>query len=255
MLRAGLVFLGILLASLGTARADKLTLALSTNDIEINSAFNGLQLTIFGVIEGDEGQAPATTDYDVAVVILGPRQSVVARRKDRIAGIWANSGGQTILNPPSFYAISTSGPLPALATPAVRERLQLGFNDMAFVYEGRALVNDPSAAEFRDAFIRLKEEAGLYDEQEGVTFVGDFAFRTAVFMPTSIPVGTYTAVAYVLSDGELVARAEETITVSKTGAEAALASFARGQALAYGILCVALALAIGWLGGVIFRRD
>jgi hypothetical protein len=31
--------------------------------------------------------------------------------------------------------------------------------------------------------------------------------------------------------------------------------FAHSQALAYGLIVVALALFIGWLGGVIFRRD
>ncbi len=237
-----LVLCAVLLGTISIARADKVTLALSTNDIEINASFNGLQLTIFGVIEGDEGQAPSTTDYDVAVVVLGPRQSVVARRKDRVAGIWANSGGQTILNPPSFYALNTSGPLAALANDGVMDRLQLGFDNIAFVYEGRPLVNDPSADEFRQAYIRLKEEAGLFHEEEGITFVGDYAFRASVFMPATVPVGTYTAIAYVLSDGELVARAEQTINVSKTGIEATMATFSRSQSLVYGILCVALAI-------------
>jgi uncharacterized protein (TIGR02186 family) len=254
MMRLWLLMAAFLLAATG-AQADKLTIALSTTDIQINAAFNGVPVTVFGVLEGDDGSAPATTDYEVAIVVIGPRQSAVLRRKDRVLGVWANSGAQTIINPPSFYAISTSTALDGIASPAVMERLQLGFDNLAFVYQARALVNDPGAAEYRDAFIRLKEEAGLFAESEGVSFVGDYVFRTTVFMPTTVPVGTYTAIAYVLANGELVARAEETITVSKTGAEATLASFARSQALVYGILCVALALAIGWLGGVIFRRD
>ena len=31
--------------------------------------------------------------------------------------------------------------------------------------------------------------------------------------------------------------------------------FARNQSLLYGLICVALALIVGWLGGVVFRRD
>ena len=34
-----------------------------------------------------------------------------------------------------------------------------------------------------------------------------------------------------------------------------MAAFARNQSLVYGLLCAALALFVGWLGGVIFRRD
>ncbi len=34
-----------------------------------------------------------------------------------------------------------------------------------------------------------------------------------------------------------------------------MSAFARSQSLLYGLICVVLALTIGWLGGVIFRRD
>ncbi len=34
-----------------------------------------------------------------------------------------------------------------------------------------------------------------------------------------------------------------------------MSTFAHSQALLYGLICVALALVTGWLGGVIFRRD
>jgi hypothetical protein len=34
-----------------------------------------------------------------------------------------------------------------------------------------------------------------------------------------------------------------------------MAAFARTQSLPYGIIVVAMALLVGWLGGVIFRRD
>jgi uncharacterized protein (TIGR02186 family) len=255
MVRASLLIAALIALFIAPAHADKVTLALSTNDIQINANFNGMSLTLFGVIEGEEGQSPISRDHQVAVVLLGPRQTTVVRRKDRVAGIWANSGGQTILNPPSFYAVNTSAPVNEVAAPAVLDRLQIGFDHLSFVYQGRALMNDPAAQEFREAYIRLKQEAGLFKQLEGVTFFGDYAFRASVFMPASIPVGTYTAIAYVLADGELVARAEDTIIVSKTGFEATMTNFARNQSLVYGILCVALALAIGWLGGVIFRRD
>jgi len=56
-------------------------------------------------------------------------------------------------------------------------------------------------------------------------------------------------------DVSLVARAEDTLLVSKTGVEDNLFNFAHGQSLIYGLLCVLTALTVGWLGGVIFRRD
>lgn len=239
----------------GAAHAERLTIALSTTAIEISASFAGVPLAIFGVIEGDEDAAPPDADYRVAVVVFGPRESVVVRKKDRILGIWANREARTIVRPPAFYALSKSAPLADIAVRGTLARLQLGFDNIAFVYEARPTVNDPGAAEFRDAFIRLKQNARLYSQDGEITFIGNTVFRATALLPANIPVGSYTAVAYLFAHGELVARAEDRIVVSKTGFEATMATFARTQSLPYGVLVVALALVIGWLGGVIFRRD
>ena len=53
----------------------------------------------------------------------------------------------------------------------------------------------------------------------------------------------------------LIARAAERMTVSKTGFEETMSNFAHNQALIYGLICVVLGVTIGWLAGVIFRRD
>lgn len=244
------------LAAGGAARAENLTIASSLTEIAISASFTGTPLTIFGVIERDETSAlPLDADYKVAVVVLGPRNSVVERRKDRVFGIWANAAAQTIINPPSVYLLNTSVDLPRLASAAVLERLQLGFDNIDFVYQGHATVNDPAAAEFRDAFLRLKQQSRLYSQEVGVSFIGNLVFRTTARLPASLPVGDYTVVGYLFSGNELIARDEEKFTVSKAGFEATVASFAHTQSLPYGLLVVALALAVGWLGGVIFRRD
>lgn len=254
-MRAALIA-AALLATAGVARAETLTIASSLNDIAINSSFSGVPLTVFGVIERDDTSVlPDDADYRVAVVLLGPRYSVVARRKDRVLGLWVNAAGQTIINPPSVYILNSSVEVPQLAPPSILQRLQLGFDNIAFVFEGHATVNDPSAAEFRDAFLRLKQEDGLYSETVGVSFIGNLVFRTTARLPANLPVGDYTVVGYLFSGNELIARDEEKITVSKAGFEATLASFAQTQALPYGLILVAMALTVGWIGGVVFRRD
>jgi uncharacterized protein (TIGR02186 family) len=112
-----------------------------------------------------------------------------------------------------------------------------------------------AAPEFRDAFIRLQAQAGLFAETTGLEFLGDTIFRSTIFLPANIADGRYTVLAYLFSGQSLVAAAEGNFTVSKIGFEQTVASFAAGQPLLYGILCVALAIFVGWLGGVIFRRD
>ena len=247
--------IALALAATGTALAEKLTIALSSPDVTINSSFAGANLTVFGVIDRGGTATASTPGYEIAVVLQGPPETVVARRKERILGIWANAASERFEAAPSFYAVSTSTEIGALANPPVLGRLQLGIDAITFHYAGRAAANDPPAAGFRDAFVRLKQRTRLYQQQVDVRFVGDVIFRTTFRLPASIPIGPYRADAYLFSAGQLVARADESLIVTKTGAEDTLSAFARNQSLLYGLICVALALVTGWLGGVIFRRD
>jgi uncharacterized protein (TIGR02186 family) len=255
MSRVAALTLALVFAAAGSALAEKLTVALSTPEVTINSNFTGTAVTVFGVIDRDARSVSGVGGYDIAVLLLGPRETVVARRKDRILGIWANAASETFEAAPSFYSLSTSVNTEDLATPPVLERLQLGFDNIAFRYAGRSAANDPAVAPFRDAFIRLKDSSQLYHQQVGVDFIGNLIFRTTLYLPANIPVGTYTADAYLFSDRLLIARADDKLRVTKTGLEDTLSTFARNQSLLYGLICVALALSIGWLGGVIFRRD
>ena len=239
----------------GSAQAEKLTIAVSTPAVQIDSNFTGTGVTVFGVIQQDTTSVvPAGGTYGVAILIVGPPESVVVRRKDRVLGIWANAGAETLLRPPGFYALSTSGALAGLAGATTLQRLQIGLGNLGFVYADRAS-DDPAGTEFRNAFVRIKERAGLYHEDAGVTFIGDLVFRATVHLPANIPVGRYTVLAYIFAGGDLIAHAQESIDVSTTGLEATMTDFARNQALLYGVICAALAVFIGWLGGVIFRRD
>jgi uncharacterized protein (TIGR02186 family) len=252
--RVALLLLAIVAAT-GAARAEKLTVAVSTPEVRISSNFAGTPVTVFGVIEDGTPVIGAVGAYKVAILVLGPTESVVARRKDRVLGVWANRAARTIGGAPSFYSLTTSEDLDTLASPAVLQRLQIGFDNIVFAFDGLTLAKDPETQEFRDAFIRLKTQAGLYEQNADVGFVGNLIFRSSAFLPANIPVGRYTVLAYLFSGGELIAHAQDRIEVSKTGFEGTMAAFARNQSLVYGVLCAALALFVGWLGGVIFRRD
>ena len=237
--------------------AEKLTIALSSEEVRIDSNFAGTGLTIFGVIEREPGDTmPIDARYHVAAVMRGPGQNVVARRKDRLVAIWANNASETFIAAPSFYAATTSGPHADLAPPEELKRLQVGFDNIGFTYQARGSINDPAADPFRAAFLRLRQEEGLYTEGIGaVNFIADNVFRTTLWLPTNVPVGRFTVEVMLFADDELLARAEQRVQVYKIGLEERLFAFSRNESLVYGLATVLLALFTGWLAGVVFRRD
>lgn len=248
--------LAALFSIAGDAYAERLTVALSTPEVRIDSNFAGAPITIFGVIERDAQTVSRGGKYEIATVVLGPPESVTARRKDRFLGIWANNASETILGAASFYMANATGAVADLAADALLRRFQLGLDNIGFSYRGRVGRNSPAAAEFRDAFVRIKQKEGLYSEKAGgVSFIGDTIFRTTVRIPANAPVGFYQVKAFLFADGAILARTDESFVIVRTGFEQLTFTFAHEDAFIYGIVCVALALFTGWLAGVIFRRD
>ena len=254
---ASVLFAGaLLLVAPRPASAEMLTMALSTEEIRIDSNFTGTTLTIFGVIERDATTVSRASTYEVAIALRGPAESFVVRRKDRILGIWANAASETILGAPSFYAIASSKPLEEVSTEPLLKRFAIGFDSLHYNFGNRGALDNPETREFRDAFLRLKRESGLYVEQpNGVSFIGDAVFRATIWIPANVPDGLYTANVYLFSGDALLAQESETITITKTGFEQYVYAVSRNYAAAYGLACVALAIFTGWLAGVIFRRD
>ena len=256
MSRIALIF-GLLLA-LGTSnglRAEQMTVTLSTEEIRVDSTFTGDTVTVFGVVERDAATVSRSAGYDVAVLLRGPEQSVVERRKDRFAFIWVNAGSQVITGP-SVYRLNTSSALTEVSVDPVLDRHHLGFDHLALKLG--AGPDDTRSDEFRDAFIRLKVKDGLYSEQpDGVSFLGSRqdVFQSALRVPASAPAGDYTVEVFLFSGNALLAEESLPLTITKVGFEEIVSNAADEQPLIYGVICVVLALFVGWLGGVIFRRD
>lgn len=247
-------FTVLLLALFGApAAAQDLTIALSTEEVRITSNFTGTELTLFGVVADDPD--PPEDGYDIAITLRGPSQNVAVRRKDRVAGVWINRASKTVLAMPSFYALRTSVPLDEIGDVTLLRRNFLGAANLGFVYRDSLMINDPDGEEFRQAFLRLKTEGGLYSEAVTVDFLGEQVFRATIALPANTPVGTYRAEVRVFSDGALVALDREEMTVARSGGERLFFEASRTQPVLYGLASVALALFVGWFGGVVFRRD
>lgn len=253
MRRAALALLAGLSVS-AEARGETLIVTLSTGEVQINSNFTGTAVTVFGAIERDAATIARPGAYDLAVVLKGPDQDVVTRRKEQFLGVWVNRAAATLGGVPAFYAVQSTRPLEAVAEASVLDRLELGLEHVTIAPEES--IDPATAADFAAAFRRLKEESGLFAETaEAVRMLGTSVFQTTFVLPAHIPIGAYEASVYLFSDGALLGAATAPLTVSKTGFEQFMFVAAQRQPLIYGAAAVLLALLFGWLAGIIFRRD
>ncbi|MDF1790810.1 MAG: TIGR02186 family protein [Thalassobaculaceae bacterium] len=228
------------------ARAQQdLVADLSDHLVAITTGFTGADVLLFGAIEG-EGQ--------IVVTVTGPRGDVTVRRKERVVGVWANVESVTFVNAPSFYAVASTEPLENVANADIRQRQQIGIENIAMHPDDRE-VDPGTAAIFRAGLVRNKRAAGLYsDAALPITVLSNRLFRTRIHLPANVAIGTYTVAVYYLRDGSAVHAQTTPLVVSKTGIGADIFLFAHTNSAAYGVLAIIVAVAAGWLAAWIGRK-
>jgi uncharacterized protein (TIGR02186 family) len=250
-LRALLLAAGLILAHASGARAERMIVTLSGDQVHITSTYTGSELVVFGVIERDSASGPRVEPYDVVVTSIGPSVRAVVRQKERVGPVWVNLNQRKFFDVPSIIAVLASRPLPEMTTIEFRRRFRLGIEPII-----ESTATDSPDVQFQEALIRLKKEAGLYREDgEGVRFLTPTVFRATVPVPATAPVGRYAVDISLLAGGVQVARADTAFFVDKAGFEALVVRSARSNPVVYGIATAAMAIAFGWLASIIFRRD
>jgi uncharacterized protein (TIGR02186 family) len=254
---AAILAAALWLADVGPAAAERLVISLSTHRVLINQNFTGVELTLFGTVEPDAASVGrAGGGYTVVVTVIGPRESVVTWRKERVLGIWVNAHSKTFVNAPTYLAVLANRPIDAIASPEILRRFQIGLAQFPLMEQPGATVATPVDDAFRAAFVRVKREHGLYREQSNaVTFLTPNLFRAAIALPANVPVGEYEVDVKLLIEGAMLARDSTAFEIIKAGFEQFVASAAREHGVLYGLATAMLALMTGWLGSVVFRRD
>lgn len=224
-----------------------------------------------GTVVRVEGTAPA--GFRLALVCAGPEGRVELKRKGKVWKLlWMNVGSVTFERVPSLYLASAevggAGP-DGLSLPA-ELRLGLGYRGVeAQVLPAEA--DEGTRSLFRE-FIRLKERERLFALTElrreipsdeaatpgGAVLVGlgrpvrPVRVSAEFALPASAPPGAYQIRMIGVRDGQGEILAAAGLTVTRVGLARLVASMAQSHGLVYGLLCVAAALAAGFLSGILF---
>ena len=239
------------------AAAERLVVSLSNHQVQITSNFAGEKLVLFGTVEAGKNAPERPADYDLVVTVTGPRETYRTMLKQRVVGIWVNTESREFVDVPSYLAVLSNRPLDALANAETRRRLQIGINDFILTQRiGPDLADTVHNDPFRLAFVRLKRKEKLYDQSpSAVTFLTPMVFRAEIPLPANVRTGEYKIDVKLLSGGALVARTTTGLEVFKTGFEQYVAQGAADFGLLYGVLTILMALSIGWIASVMFRKD
>ncbi|MEX2696476.1 TIGR02186 family protein [Rhizobium mongolense] len=232
-----------------------LEIGTSSSEIAITSDFRGADLTIFGALTNTDNLLLAVGQYDVVVVLEGPREDATVRKKERVFGIWINTDSMTFEGVPHSYSMSSSRSIDDVVTPLDLTDQGIGIDHIPLTPVG--FVGDGSSlGEFRTAFRRLQQTGGLYErDPTGVRFVSSNLFKASLRLPANIPNGVHTVRAYLFKSGVFVTQKSVPLRVIKTGIEQMLTDAAHGQPIPYGMFAVFLAIVTGWGASIVFRKD
>ncbi|MEO1744901.1 MAG: TIGR02186 family protein [Pseudomonadota bacterium] len=258
-LRALIISLIILLAASELpARAqptlqERIEIGLSKEAVDITSNFAGETLTIFGAIDNVDPLVQRQGRYDVFVVLTGPASNIVARRKERVFGVWMNVDNLELPQVPLSYLVASTRFPRDIAERTTLERLSLDLEHLKLIGDEFLMEAHP---EFLEAVRRIKKDEALYRSfPGGVQFISQSLFKAQLELPANVPLGQHTARAYLFKQGALVAQTRTSMVIRKAGLEFAIFELSRNQGLIYGLASVLAGLIIGWLGRIVFKRD
>jgi uncharacterized protein (TIGR02186 family) len=223
----------------------KLTVDISEPVLEITTGFTGDTLTLFGT---------ADPMGDIVIVVRGPRNDTVVRRRKDIVGLWINSESMTFKNVPGYYNVASSKPMAEIASQDIRIANRLGINSLTFEAEGEASTEKYNR--FLEALIQNKQLGNLYSlTPDAITPLGEQLFKTRIYMPSNVPLGDYEIRAYLFQDGALVDQTSHPFAIKQVGVAAKVHDFAFDKPFLYGLSVILFALFSSLLAILLLRRD
>ncbi len=254
MIRGWLVLILLLSPALAVAQnVPKLVPDVSQRQINIQSGFTGEDMLLFGAIIYPRGVAPEG-QIDVAVVLRGPTRAITLREKQKFAGIWVNADSTDFRSVPAYYAIASSRPLNKIVNSKTAAIYELGLDKLQLSPTGE--LDAKEQRRFVTGLVDLNRRNGLFRQQAGTVEITDqVLYRARLQIPSSVPVGLYTAETLLIRDGRVIVADDNVeIRIDKTGFEQFVTILAQNYSLLYGAIAVLISLLLGWFAGFVFRR-
>jgi uncharacterized protein (TIGR02186 family) len=209
--------------------------------IEVEVNYNDSRVIVFAATP-----QPENPTSGIAVALVGP---VVPHRLIRRSP----AGEQRIefVAAPQVFAVGAEPVVTATVSPETM--IQAGLNAQASALPRLDQLLSPSLVDWREAFVDLKMEKGLYTfgDADFRRFEGGLR-RASIALPVNAPPGEYSVRAVAFRDGRMVGESRQTFTLARSGLDETLFDLSRQHGLIYGFVAVLLGAIVGgiaaWLG-------
>jgi uncharacterized protein (TIGR02186 family) len=213
-------------------------------EVKANLFFNGAKVEVQGTV---------LPGYEVAILCRGKANHLALRRKGKVWGVlWMNVGDVAFDRIPSLYLLSTSAPVPGLASPAVLQQLGIGYPALA----ARAGQDGDDQTYFRE-LVKIKEKEGTFAVREGAVQLlpgagGIRQVRAECTLPSTVPVDGYEVDLFGFREGTGELLCSKPMEVEQVGMAHFMSSLVQSRPLLHGFFAVIVAVAAGLLTGFVF---
>ncbi len=239
-------FLVFLFFSGYSSFAAPLISGISTNEINIDTNFQGARILLFGA-KGDAG--------NIVIAVRGPKKNFLVTKKERLLGIWHNGERVKFKEAYSFYQMFFTFSDQNLDQETIDQllgELELGKNNLPFQTSEK---HEKTKEEFKIKLIENLEKNNLYsDTKSKIDFLDETLFKVIIDFPKNITRGVYNVEIYLISEGGLTSFQSIPVYVNQVGLAAKILDFAYRESFLYGIFSIIIALVVGWLANYIFVK-
>jgi uncharacterized protein (TIGR02186 family) len=230
-------------SSIFSSQANPIISGISSNEISIDTKFQGAKILLFGA-KGDAG--------DIIVAVRGPKKNFMVTKKQRLLGVWYNGERVKFKNSYSYYSLFSTSNNQQIGDQLLVD-LELGKNNLKF--DTSSNVDNKTKNDFQLQLIERLEKNNLYNATVSkVDFLDETLFKVILDFPKNIARGVYNVEIYLINDDSLLSFQSIPIYVKQVGFSARILDFAYQESFLYGLLAVLIALVVGWLANFLFGR-
>ena len=221
---------------------------LSQDNVEISTDFLGAKILLFGAYDGKKGD-------DIIIVVTGPKGLVTVQKKEKVFGVWVNTQKINYINAPKYLNILSNRDINDILNQRTRKIAEIGLNNLNVRIQPGKVVSKEKEKIWRKALTRNMLKSKLWSLNENSVYLNkDALFRSYLTLPSNVPTGIFNVKILHYRNNKLISKETSTINVLKSGISAEIYNIAQNYSTLYGIFAVLLAVLIGWITNLIFRK-